>query len=95
MAKRVALRQQQAHKDQEFELFRKNMASFIHQECAITSFDVQSLQRQLRPFLQHTERLKQLASTFQLEEEPEESAEYLKIVIAQKQESLQQVQQRN
>ncbi len=91
--KGLALQQQQAHKDQEFESFRKNMASFIHQECAITSFDVQSLQRQLQPFLQHTERLKQLASTLQLEEGPEESAEYLKIVIVQEQESLQQVQQ--
>lgn len=91
--KGLALQRQQAHKDQEFESFRKNMASFIHQECAITSFDVQSLQRQLQPFLQHTERLKQLASTLQLEEGPEESAEYLKIVIVQEQESLQQVQQ--
>ena len=91
--KGLALQQQQAHKDQEFESFRKNMVSFIHQECAITSFDVQSLQRQLQPFLQHTERLKQLASTLQLEEGPEESAEYLKIVIVQEQESLQQVQQ--
>ncbi|MEA0553865.1 AAA domain-containing protein [Lysinibacillus irui] len=88
--KGVALKQQQEHKDQEYDSFRKNLMTLIHQECAITSFDVQSYQRQLQPFLQHTERLQQLANTFQIAEEPEESVEYLKILSAQSREALQQ-----
>lgn len=91
--KGVALKQQQEHKDREFESFRKNLVTLIHQECAITSFDVQSLQRQLQPFLQHTERLQQLANAFQITEEPEESVEYLKILTSQARESLQQAKQ--
>lgn len=90
--KGVALKQQQQHKDQEFELLRKSISSLIHQECAITSFDVQSLQRQLQPFLQHTERLQQLAETFQIDGEPEESVEQLKILISQSKSSLQTAQ---
>ena len=90
--KGVALKQQQQHKDQEFELLRRSISSLIHQECAITSFDVQSLQRQLQPFLQHTERLQQLAETFQIDGEPEESVEQLKILISQSKSSLQTVQ---
>lgn len=88
--KGIALKQQQEHKDQEYESFRKNLVTLIHQECAITSFDVQSYQRQLQPFLQHTERLQQLANAFQITEEPEESVEYLKILASQACESLQQ-----
>ncbi|QGG49830.1 DEAD/DEAH box helicase [Lysinibacillus pakistanensis] len=91
--KGVALKQQQQHKDQEFELLRKSISSLIHQECAITSFDVQSLQRQLQPFLQHTERLQQLAETFQIDGEPEESVEQLKLLISQSKSSLQTAQQ--
>ena len=91
--KGVALKQQQQHKDQEFELLRKSISSLIHQECAITSFDVQSLQRQLQPFLQHTERLQQLAETFQIDDEPEESVEQLKLLISQSKSSLQTAQQ--
>ncbi|WP_238542734.1 AAA domain-containing protein [Lysinibacillus boronitolerans] len=88
-----ALKQQQDHKDQEYETFRKNLVTLIHQECAITSFDVQSYQRQLQPFIQHTERLQQLANAFQITEEPEESVEYLKILASQARESLQQAKQ--
>lgn len=51
---------------------------------------MQSYQRQLQPFLQHTERLQQLANAFQITEEPEESVEYLKILASQACESLQQ-----
>ena len=90
--KGVALKQQQQHKDQEFELLRKNISSLIHQECAITSFDVQSLQRQLQPFIQHTERLQQLAETFQIDVEPEESVEQLKMLVSQSKSSLQDAQ---
>lgn len=79
--KGMALRQQQEHKDREFESLRKNITSLIHQECAITSFDVQSLQRQLQPYLTHTERLQQLADTFQAEAIPEESVEQLKMLV--------------
>lgn len=91
--KGIALKQQQEHKDQEYETFRKNLVSLIHQECAITSFDVQSYQRQLQPFIQHTERLQQLANAFQITEEPEESVEYLKILASQARESLLQAKQ--
>ncbi|MGE7111362.1 DEAD/DEAH box helicase [Lysinibacillus sp. NPDC047702] len=90
--KGVALKQQQQHKDQEFELLRKNISSLIHQECAITSFDVQSLQRQLQPFIQHTERLQQLAETFQIDVEPEESVEQLKMLVSQSKFALQTTQ---
>jgi len=90
--KGVALQQQQQHKDQEFELLRKNINSLIHQECAITSFDVQSLQRQLQPFIQHTERLQQLVETFQIDVEPEESVEQLKMLVSQSKSSLQAAQ---
>ncbi|MEY2371683.1 DEAD/DEAH box helicase [Lysinibacillus capsici] len=91
--KGIALKQQQEHKDQEYETFRKNLVTLIHQECAITSFDVQSYQRQLQPFLQHTERLQQLANAFQITEEPEESVDYLKILASQARESLLQAKQ--
>lgn len=91
--KGIALKQQQEHKDQEYETFRKNLVTLIHQECAITSFDVQSYQRQLQPFIQHTERLQQLANAFQITEEPEESVEYLKILASQARESLLQAKQ--
>lgn len=91
--KGMALKQQQDHKDEEYESFRKNLVSLLHQECAITSFDVQSIQRQLQPFIQHTERLQQLASNFLLEEVPEESVEYLKILMGQLRESLQEANQ--
>lgn len=87
--KGMALRQQQEHKDREFESLRKNIASLIHQECAITSFDVQSLQRQLQPYLAHTERLQQLANTFQAETMPEESVEQLKMLVTTTQSSVQ------
>lgn len=91
--KGIALKQQQEHKDQEYETFRKNLGTLIHQECAITSFDVQSYQRQLQPFIQHTERLQQLANAFQITEEPEESVDYLKILASQARESLLQAKQ--
>lgn len=91
--KGIALKQQQEHKDQEYETFRKNLVTLIHQECAITSFDVQSYQRQLQPFLQHTERLQQLANAFRITEEPEESVDYLKILASQARESLLQAKQ--
>lgn len=91
--KGLALRQQQDHKDREFESLRKNIASLIHQECAITSFDVQSLQRQLQPYLAHSERLQQLADSFQVEELPEESVEQLKMVVASTQSAVQTARQ--
>ncbi|MFJ7840370.1 DEAD/DEAH box helicase [Lysinibacillus sphaericus] len=91
--KGMALRQQQEHKDREFESLRKNIASLIHQECAITSFDVQSLQRQLQPYLAHTERLQQLANTFQAETMPEESVEQLKMLVTTTQSSVQTARQ--
>ena len=91
--KGMALRQQQEHKDREFESLRKNIASLIHQECAITSFDVQSLQRQLQPYLTHTERLQQLADTFQAEAIPEESVEQLKMLVTTTQSSVQTARQ--
>lgn len=91
--KGMALRQQQEHKDREFESLRKNIASLIHQECAITSFDVQSLQRQLQPYLAHTERLQQLANTFQAETMPEESVEQLKMLVTTTQTSVQTARQ--
>lgn len=91
--KGMALRQQQEHKDREFESLRKNIASLIHQECAITSFDVQSLQRQLQPYLAHTERLQQLANTFQAEIMPEESVEQLKMLVTTTQSSVQTARQ--
>ncbi len=91
--KGMALRQQQEHKDREFESLRKNIASLIHQECAITSFDVQSLQRQLQPYLAHTERLQQLADTFQAETIPEESVEQLKMLVTTTQSSVQTARQ--
>ncbi len=91
--KGVALKQQQDHKDQEFESLRKGIGGLLHQECAITSFDVQSIQRQLQPFLQHTERLQQLAETFQIDAEPEESVEHLKMLVSQSKSSLQTARQ--
>lgn len=91
--KGMALRQQQEHKDREFESLRKNIASLIHQECAITSFDVQSLQRQLQPYLAHTERLQQLANPFQAETMPEESVEQLKMLVTTTQSSVQTARQ--
>ncbi|MGE7842477.1 DEAD/DEAH box helicase [Lysinibacillus sp. NPDC093712] len=91
--KGMALRQQQDHKDREFESLRKNISSLIHQECAITSFDVQSLQRQLQPYIKHTERLQQLADTFQADVMPEESVEQLKMLVANTQTSLQTARQ--
>ncbi|AHN20393.1 DEAD/DEAH box helicase [Lysinibacillus varians] len=91
--KGMALRQQQEHKDREFESLRKNIASLIHQECAITSFDVQSLQRQLQPYIAHTERLQQLANTFQAETMPEESVEQLKMLVTTTQSSVQTARQ--
>ncbi|TKI48931.1 DEAD/DEAH box helicase [Lysinibacillus tabacifolii] len=91
--KGMALRQQQEHKDREFESLRKNIASLIHQECAITSFDVQSLQRQLQPYLAHTERLQQLANTFQAETMPEESVEQLKMLVTTTQSSVKTARQ--
>ncbi len=87
--KGMALRQQQDHKDREFESLRKNITSLIHQECAITSFDVQSLQRQLQPFITHTERLQQLADTFKADVMPEESVEQLKMLVSTTQSALQ------
>ena len=47
-----------------------------------------------QPFIQHTERLQQLANAFQITEEPEESVEYLKILASQARESLLQAKQR-
>ncbi|MFJ7668627.1 AAA domain-containing protein [Lysinibacillus sp. NPDC097195] len=91
--KGMALRQQQDHKDREFESLRKNIASLIHQECAITSFDVQSLQRQLQPYLAHTKRLQQLVDSLQVDAIPEESAEQLKMLITSTQTSLQTARQ--
>ncbi|MFJ7663437.1 DEAD/DEAH box helicase [Lysinibacillus sp. NPDC097162] len=91
--KGMALRQQQDHKDREFESLRKNISSLIHQECAITSFDVQSLQRQLQPYIKHTERLQQLADTFQADIMPEESVEQLKMLVSNTQTALQTARQ--
>ncbi len=91
--KGMALRQQQDHKDREFESLRKNMSSLIHQECAITSFDVQSLQRQLQPYIKHTELLQQLADTFQADIMPEESVEQLKMLVSNTQTALQTARQ--
>lgn len=91
--KGVALKQQQEHKDREFESLRKGIGGLIHQECAITSFDVQSIQRQLQPFLQHTERLQQLAETFHIDAEPEDSVEHLKMLVSQSKSSLQTAHQ--
>ncbi|MFJ7407968.1 MULTISPECIES: DEAD/DEAH box helicase [unclassified Lysinibacillus] len=91
--KGMALRQQQDHKDREFESLRKNISSLIHQECAITSFDVQSLQRQLQPYITHTERLQQLADTFQADAMPEESVEQLKMLVSETQSSLKTARQ--
>ncbi|MGN4126851.1 AAA domain-containing protein [Lysinibacillus sphaericus] len=93
--KGVALRQQQEHKDQEFASLRQNIASLLHQECAITSFNVQSLLRQLKPYTEHKEKLQQLAETLvtQCGSMPEESVEQLKILVSESQLFLQTVRQ--
>ncbi len=93
--KGVALQQQQEHKDQEFASLRQNVSSLLHQECAITSFNVQSLLRQLKPYTEHQEKLQQLAETLvtQCGSMPEESVAQLKILVAEKQVFLQTARQ--
>lgn len=88
-------RQQQEHKDQEFAAMRQNVSSLLHQECAITSFNVQSLLRQLKPYTEHEEKLKQLAETLvtQCGSMPEESVEQLKMLVSESQLVLQTARQ--
>lgn len=94
--KGVALKKQQDHKDQEFASLRQNVASLLHQECAISNFNVQSMSRQLQPFAEHTTRLQQLAETLQTQcgVIPEETIAQLKVLISESQVELQTTKQK-
>ncbi|MGE7091212.1 AAA domain-containing protein [Lysinibacillus sp. NPDC048646] len=93
--KGAAQRHQQEHKDQEFASMRQNVSSLLHQECAITSFNVQSLLRQLKPYTEHEEKLQQLAETLvtQCGSMLEESVEQLKMLVSESQLVLQTARQ--
>ena len=93
--KGVALKKQQDHKDQEFASMRQNVAGLLHQECAIVTFDVQSMHRQLQPYAEHTTRQQQLAETLQTQcgVIPEETAAQLKIFVSESQRELQTTKQ--
>ncbi|MFJ7737190.1 AAA domain-containing protein [Lysinibacillus sp. NPDC097287] len=94
--KGVALKKQQDHKDQEFASLRQNVASLLHQECAISNFNVQSMHRQLQPFAEHTTRLQQLGETLQTQcgVIPEETVAQLKVFISESQLELQTTKQK-
>ncbi|KOS66464.1 DNA helicase [Lysinibacillus contaminans] len=94
--KGVALKKQQDHKDQEFAAIRQNVASLLHQECAISNFNVQSMHRQLQPYAEHTTRLQQLAETLQTQcgVIPEETVAQLKGFVSESQREIQATKQK-
>ena len=93
--KGVALKKQQDHKDQEYEIMRKNVANLLHQECAILSFNAQSMRKQLQPFEEHKLRLQQLAEKLRAQcgNLPEENVFQLKLLVSEAQQELQTARQ--
>lgn len=94
--KGVALKKQQEHKDQEFTSMRQSVANLLHQECAIATFDVQSMHRKLQPYAEHTTRQQQLAETLQTQcgVIPDETVAELKIFVSESQQALQTTKQK-